>query len=54
MLDASGISGTPDQLGGHVRGLERRGVERLYVWFTDFADPASIRRFGTDVIPAFT
>ncbi len=28
------------------------GVERMYVWFSDFADPATLREFGATVIAA--
>ncbi len=27
-----------------------RGVERLYAWFTDFADEANLARFGDEVL----
>ena len=53
MLDTSGITGTAEELVEQFRDLERRGVERLSTWFTDFAPPATIARFGADVIPAF-
>jgi alkanesulfonate monooxygenase SsuD/methylene tetrahydromethanopterin reductase-like flavin-dependent oxidoreductase (luciferase family) len=53
MLDTSGISGTPDELVRHIRDLEARGVERLSTWFTDFAPPATLERFGAEVISAF-
>jgi alkanesulfonate monooxygenase SsuD/methylene tetrahydromethanopterin reductase-like flavin-dependent oxidoreductase (luciferase family) len=53
MLDTSGISGTPAELVEQIRDLERRGVERLSTWFTDFAPPSTIEHFGADVISAF-
>ena len=30
--------------------LAERGVERFYVWFTDFADPSTLEAFGAGVI----
>ena len=53
ILDTAGITGTASELVESIRDLERRGVERLYTWFTDFAPPATLRSFGTDVIAAF-
>jgi alkanesulfonate monooxygenase SsuD/methylene tetrahydromethanopterin reductase-like flavin-dependent oxidoreductase (luciferase family) len=40
------VIGTPDELAEHFAGLRARGVERFYVWFTDFAPPDTLRRFG--------
>jgi alkanesulfonate monooxygenase SsuD/methylene tetrahydromethanopterin reductase-like flavin-dependent oxidoreductase (luciferase family) len=34
----------------HVAELRDRGVERIYTWFSDFADPAGLEAFGNDVI----
>jgi alkanesulfonate monooxygenase SsuD/methylene tetrahydromethanopterin reductase-like flavin-dependent oxidoreductase (luciferase family) len=34
----------------HYRALRSRGVERCYVWFSDFADPTTITEFGRQVI----
>lgn len=34
----------------HVRELADRGVERVYAWFADFADPAGLELFGREVI----
>lgn len=34
----------------HLAGLGEQGVERHYTWFTDFADPATLRAFGDQVI----
>jgi alkanesulfonate monooxygenase SsuD/methylene tetrahydromethanopterin reductase-like flavin-dependent oxidoreductase (luciferase family) len=53
MLDTSGMTGTSDEIVEQVRGLERRGVERVSIWFTDFAPTETIREFGTGVIAAF-
>jgi hypothetical protein len=38
--------GTADQLAAHFRSLRSRGVDRFYVWFTDFAPPDTLRRFA--------
>lgn len=38
--------GTPDELTARFRGLAERGVERFYVWFTDFAPSTTLERFG--------
>jgi alkanesulfonate monooxygenase SsuD/methylene tetrahydromethanopterin reductase-like flavin-dependent oxidoreductase (luciferase family) len=40
------VIGTAGELADHFAGLRARGVERFYVWFTDFAPPATLRRFG--------
>jgi alkanesulfonate monooxygenase SsuD/methylene tetrahydromethanopterin reductase-like flavin-dependent oxidoreductase (luciferase family) len=53
MLETYGFSGTPVELVEQIRALERRGVERLSTWFTDFAPPATLERFGAEVISAF-
>ena len=34
--------------------LARRGVERFYLQFSDFATPETLERFGAEVIPAVT
>jgi alkanesulfonate monooxygenase SsuD/methylene tetrahydromethanopterin reductase-like flavin-dependent oxidoreductase (luciferase family) len=43
------VVGTADELADHFRTLRDRGVERFYVWFADFAPPATLTRFA-DVI----
>jgi alkanesulfonate monooxygenase SsuD/methylene tetrahydromethanopterin reductase-like flavin-dependent oxidoreductase (luciferase family) len=50
MGDAA-VVGTTDELVEHFRALRARGVERLYVWFADFAPPETLARFG-EVIDA--
>jgi alkanesulfonate monooxygenase SsuD/methylene tetrahydromethanopterin reductase-like flavin-dependent oxidoreductase (luciferase family) len=37
----------------HFSAMRERGVERFYVWFTDFASPATLEAFGGEVISAF-
>jgi alkanesulfonate monooxygenase SsuD/methylene tetrahydromethanopterin reductase-like flavin-dependent oxidoreductase (luciferase family) len=44
------VTGTAPELVDHFGSLAERGVERVYVWFTDFADPATLEAFGRDVI----
>lgn len=50
MGDAA-VVGTTDELAEHFAGLRSRGVERFYAWFTDFAPPETLARFG-EVIDA--
>jgi len=40
------VTGTTEELVDHFTGLGRLGVERFYVWFTDFAAPSTLERFG--------
>jgi alkanesulfonate monooxygenase SsuD/methylene tetrahydromethanopterin reductase-like flavin-dependent oxidoreductase (luciferase family) len=42
--------GSGAQLAEHFARLEERGVERAYAWFTDFAVPDTLERFGDEVI----
>lgn len=44
------ILGNSAEIGEHLEALRARGVERFYIWFTDFADPATLDAFGRDVI----
>ncbi len=46
------VIGTATELRAHVATLADRGVDRLYAWFSDFADPSTLRAFGSDVIAA--
>jgi alkanesulfonate monooxygenase SsuD/methylene tetrahydromethanopterin reductase-like flavin-dependent oxidoreductase (luciferase family) len=46
--------GDADQLVAHFGALAERGVERFYVWFTDFAPIASVEAFGEQVIARFS
>jgi alkanesulfonate monooxygenase SsuD/methylene tetrahydromethanopterin reductase-like flavin-dependent oxidoreductase (luciferase family) len=45
-MAASVVVGTADQLADHFGSLRARGVERFYVWFTDFAPPPTLHRFA--------
>jgi len=42
--------GSGPELVENFEGLRQRGVARFYVWFTDFADPDTLRAFGSEVI----
>ena len=50
-LGAQVVVGTATELVAHVDELRRRGVERVYVWFADFAPPETLHRFA-EVIAA--
>jgi alkanesulfonate monooxygenase SsuD/methylene tetrahydromethanopterin reductase-like flavin-dependent oxidoreductase (luciferase family) len=45
------VIGDVDELAEHAAGLAADGVERVYVWFADFAPVATLERFA-DVIAA--
>jgi alkanesulfonate monooxygenase SsuD/methylene tetrahydromethanopterin reductase-like flavin-dependent oxidoreductase (luciferase family) len=47
------VSGNADELVEHYRARTELGVERFYVWFSDFAPPATLEAFGARVISAF-
>jgi hypothetical protein len=49
IMAEAAVVGTTDELAEHFAALRARGVERFYVWFTDFAPPETLARFG-DVI----
>ncbi|MDA8046913.1 MAG: LLM class flavin-dependent oxidoreductase [Actinomycetota bacterium] len=42
--------GTAGELVDHFGAMAERGVERVYAWFCDFADPATLAAFGEGVI----
>ena len=44
------IVGTGPELVNYFGSLRARGVERLYVWFCDFAPPDTLAGFGDAVI----
>jgi hypothetical protein len=37
----------------HFHAMHEQGVERFYVWFTDFAPTTTLEAFGAEVISAF-
>jgi alkanesulfonate monooxygenase SsuD/methylene tetrahydromethanopterin reductase-like flavin-dependent oxidoreductase (luciferase family) len=47
------VVGGRDEMVDHFSAMRERGVERFYVWFTDFASPATLEAFGAEVISAF-
>lgn len=44
------VVGDGDEVVARYRELHERGVERVYVWFTDFAEPETLTAFGDQVI----
>ena len=48
------VIGTGTELVDFYAGLRETGVERTYVWFTDFAPPETIAAFGAEVVAHFT
>ena len=50
--DSGLVIGTAPELVARFRSLQERGVERFYVWFADFAPPATVTAFGEHVIAA--
>ena len=44
------VCGDADELVEHFSGLSAQGVERFYVWFADFAQPATLAEFAENVI----
>ena len=47
------VSGDANELVDHYGAHVELGVERFYVWFSDFAPPATLDAFGSQVISAF-
>ena len=45
------VAGDSDEMVAFLRGLEARGLERVYLWFSDFADEATLATFGAEVLP---
>ena len=48
------ITGTAERVAEQLSLLARRGVERFYLQFSDFATAETLERFGAEVIPAVT
>lgn len=46
------VIGSAAELVDHYGRLEDQGIERVYTWFCDFAQPGTLAEFGTDVIAA--
>ncbi len=47
------VVGGRQEMIDHFSAMRERGVERFYVWFADFAPPATLEAFGAEVISAF-
>jgi alkanesulfonate monooxygenase SsuD/methylene tetrahydromethanopterin reductase-like flavin-dependent oxidoreductase (luciferase family) len=47
----SRLIGGTEEIVTQLRELEARGIERVYLWFTDFADEETLARFGEEVLP---
>jgi hypothetical protein len=43
-------TGSGAELVANFEAHRQLGVERFYVWFTDFAPPDTLRSFGSEVI----
>jgi len=48
------VIGTANEIVDFYGGLRDRGVERFYVWLTDFAPPETLEAFGAGVIAEFS
>jgi hypothetical protein len=48
------VVGTGPELVDHFGALAARGIERAYVWFTDFAPEETLGAFGDEVVRHFT
>jgi alkanesulfonate monooxygenase SsuD/methylene tetrahydromethanopterin reductase-like flavin-dependent oxidoreductase (luciferase family) len=48
------VCGDADELVEHFAALSAQGVERFYVWFADFAKPATLAEFAENVIATHT
>jgi alkanesulfonate monooxygenase SsuD/methylene tetrahydromethanopterin reductase-like flavin-dependent oxidoreductase (luciferase family) len=47
------VVGGRSELLDHFHAMQERGVERFYVWFADFAAPATLEAFGAEVISSY-
>jgi alkanesulfonate monooxygenase SsuD/methylene tetrahydromethanopterin reductase-like flavin-dependent oxidoreductase (luciferase family) len=47
------VIGTAPELVDHYQSLADQGIERVYTWFCDFAQPETLAEFGEDVIAHF-
>jgi alkanesulfonate monooxygenase SsuD/methylene tetrahydromethanopterin reductase-like flavin-dependent oxidoreductase (luciferase family) len=45
------VAGDGEEMVEHLEALAARGIERAYLWFTDFADEEGLLRFGEEVLP---
>ena len=51
-MGAGPLIATAPELVDHFASLAERGVDRFYVWFTDFANPETLAAFSENVIGA--
>jgi alkanesulfonate monooxygenase SsuD/methylene tetrahydromethanopterin reductase-like flavin-dependent oxidoreductase (luciferase family) len=47
------VVGGRNELIDHFSARRAEGVERFYVWFADFAPPATLEAFGAEIISGF-
>lgn len=47
------VCGDAEELKAHFMGLAAQGVQRFYVWFSDFAPTETLEAFGRSVIAGF-
>lgn len=47
------VVGGANELLDHFHAMQDRGVERFYVWFTDFAAPATLEAFGAEIVSSY-
>lgn len=47
------LVGDAAEVSAYCHDLHERGVERIYLWFTDFGDPRTLDAFGAQVIATF-
>ena len=52
MARAAHLIGSPAEITDGIAAFADRGVERVYTWFSDFAEPRTLERFGADVAGA--
>jgi alkanesulfonate monooxygenase SsuD/methylene tetrahydromethanopterin reductase-like flavin-dependent oxidoreductase (luciferase family) len=48
------VAGGSEEMIELLRGLEARGLQRVYLWFSDFADEPTLTTFGAEVLPNLT
>lgn len=47
------VVGEGPELVEHFQRMQEVGVERFYLWFSDFAPPSTLESFGRDVVAQF-
>jgi hypothetical protein len=53
MAEAGHLTGTAEELVPQLEAFRAMGVERVYLWLTDFASIGTLTTFGREVIAAF-